>query len=54
MKGIRVCSKEGHHLFPRGDNYEVAKKNDEIKKSSYPEPPKLGTKHAGVKGIQVC
>ena len=25
VKGIQVCSNEGPHLFPRGDNYEIAK-----------------------------
>ena len=31
VKGIQVCSKEGPHHFPRGDNYEKAKHIDEIK-----------------------
>ena len=39
VKEILVCSKEGPHLFPKGDNYEKAKHIDEIKKSSPPEPP---------------
>ena len=38
VKGIQVCSNEGPHPFPRGDNYEIAKYIDEIKKSSSPEP----------------
>ena len=25
LKGIQVCSNEGPHPFPRGDNYEIAK-----------------------------
>ena len=25
VKGIQVCLKEGHHPFPRGDNYEIVK-----------------------------
>ena len=25
MKGIQVCSRKGPRLFPRGDNYEIAK-----------------------------
>ena len=40
VKGIQVCSNEGNHPFPRGDNYEKAKT--------------LGTKHPWVKGIQIC
>ena len=35
---IQVCSNEGSRPIPRGDNFEIVKINDEIKKSSSPEP----------------
>ena len=34
MKGIQVCSNEGPHPFPRGDNNEIVKMFEEILKSS--------------------
>ena len=57
MKGIEVCSNEGSHPFPRGDNYEIVKIHIEIKKISSPETTEpissnLGTKHPLVRGIQ--
>ena len=40
MMRIQVCSNEGSHLFPRGDNYERAKIHLKIEKAFSPE--KLG------------
>ena len=57
VKGIQVCSNEGPHPFPRGDNYNTAKihwQNLKIFFSRTTEPisTKLGTKHFWVKGTQ--
>ena len=54
VKGIQVCSNEGPHLFPRGDNYEIAKYIDKIKKILFSRTTglistKLDTKHPWVK-----
>ena len=54
---IQVCSNEGPHPFPRGDNYEIAKKHFPSLKifSSriiWPISTKLDTKHPRVKGTQ--
>ena len=59
VKEIHVCSNEGPHPSPRGDNNEIAKihwRNSKIFFSRTNEPisTKLGTKHPWVKGIQVC
>ena len=60
MKGIQVCTNEGPHLFPRGDNYEIVKihwKYFKIFFSIATEPisTKFGTKHpwVHVMGIQI-
>ena len=59
MKGIQVCSNEGSHPFPRGDDYEIAKipwRNLKIFFTipTGPISTKLGTKYPWVKGIHVC
>ena len=58
VKGIHVCSKEGPHPSPRGDNNKIAKIhwwNSKIffSRTTKPISTKLGTKHSWVKGIQV-
>ena len=58
VKGIQVCSIEGPHPFPRGDNYEIAKihwQNLKIFFSRTTEPisTNLCAKHSWMKGIQV-
>ena len=50
---------EGPRPFPRGDNYEIAKVQEQILKiffsrTTWPISTKQGTKHPWVKGIQVC
>ena len=57
VKWIQVCSKEGPHPFPRGDNYEIVKihyRNLKIlvSKTTGSISTKIGTKHPWVKGIQ--
>ena len=59
VKGIQVCSNEGPHSSPRGDNNEIAKihwRNSKIFffRTNEPISTKLGTKHPWVKGTQVC
>ena len=59
VQGIKVCSSEGLSLFPREDNYKIAKKHWQILKIFFSKTTglistKLGTKHLWVKGIQVC
>ena len=56
VKGIQVCSKERPRLFPRGDNYKIAKIHDKILKISFFKTTGsiLRTKHPWVKVIQVC
>ena len=52
---IQVCSNEGPRIFPRGNNYEIAKYIDEILKKIFysritgPISITLGTKHPWVK-----
>ena len=58
-KEIQICSNEGPHPFPRGDNYPIGKihwKNLNIffYRTTGPISHKLSTKHPWVKGIQVC
>ena len=36
---IQVCSNEGSHPFPRGDNYEMVKMDWYISESSFRESP---------------
>ena len=54
--GIQVCSYEGTHLIPMGNNYEISKIQCQILKSSPAKPLSqfiiIGTKHPWVKGIQ--
>ena len=47
VKGIQVCSNEGLCPFTRGDNYDIAKYIDEIKKN-------LRRKNPWLERIQVC
>ena len=58
VKGTQVCSNEGPHLYPRGDNYEIAKihwQNLKIfSRTTGTVSTKLGTKHLWVKEIEVC
>ena len=54
---IQVCSNEGPHSFPRGDNYEIVKRQSQnfIKMYSRTTEPilfKLGTEHPWVLGLQ--
>ena len=58
-KGIQVCTNEGPHPFPGGDNYEIAKThwwNLKIffSRSTWQLSTKLGIKHLWEKGIQIC
>ena len=50
VKGIQVCSDEGSHSFPRGDNNKIAKNT--LTKFG-PILTKLGTKNFLVKGVQI-
>ena len=59
VKGIQVCSNEGRHPFPRGDNNEIAKIHLQNLKIFFSRTArllsnKLGTLHPWMKGIQVC
>ena len=56
-KGNHICSNEGPHPFPRGENYDIAKIHWPFKKSSSPESGPIST-HLGIEypwltGIQV-
>ena len=59
VKGIQVYSNKGSRLFPRGDNYDIAKilwRNFKIffSRTNGTISTKLGTKHFWVKKIQIC
>ena len=59
VMGIQVCSNEGPHPFPRGDNYKIAKIHWQNLKIFYfrttgPISTKLSIKHPYVMWIQVC
>ena len=58
-EGDSILFKSRPHPLSRRDNYEIAKKIDDIKKNflsrtTRPISTKLGTMHPSVKGIQVC
>jgi hypothetical protein len=58
-EGIQVCSNEGDHLSPRGDNSKRVKMHWKFLKiffsrTSRPNSIKLNTHYPWVKGIQVC
>ena len=59
VKGIQVCSNEGPHPFPRGDNCEIVKIHWQYLKiffsrTTEPFSTKLGTKHPWMNGFQIC
>ena len=60
VKGIHICSNDDPHLFPRGDNNEIAKIHLRhflkifLSRTTGSISSKLGVKHTWVKGIQVC
>ena len=56
VKGTQICSNEGPHPFPRGDNYEIAKihwrnKNIFFSKTTGPISTRPATVHPRVKEI---
>ena len=58
VKGIQVCSNEGPHSFPRGDNYKSAKihcQNFKIffSRTTRPISNKLGTNYLWVKEFKL-
>ena len=59
VKGIQFSANKGPHLFPREDNYEIAKIHRLNFKMFFSRTArlistKLGTKHSLMKRIQVC
>ena len=54
---IQVCSNEGPHIFPRGDNSNIMKlhwKLLKIFRTTGPISIQLGTKHPCVMRMQIC
>ena len=60
VKGTEICSNEGPHPYPRGDNYEVAKihwrklKKNLLLKNNWTNFNQTWHKDPCEKGIQVC
>ena len=59
VKGIQVCSNEGAHPFPRGDNYQIAnidwqKLINLLLQNHWANFNQTWQKHSWVMGTQVC